>query len=344
VTEFLPESGASLFAAADFDPKIHLLQLQAGCELLGIPLDVQQLIRFEIYYRELVEWNDKFNLTAITDYTEVQIKHFLDSLVALPLIAQATGDVVPPTQPFHLLDVGTGAGFPGIPLKLVAPQLKVTLMDGTGKKILFLRELVAKLGLKDVEVVQGRAEEVGNSPDYRAQFDLVTARAVASLNTLVEYLLPLVRRGGLAVIYKGASAPQELLEARKAIELLGGGTVQLESVQVPLLSEQRYLLLIKKQHPTPERYPRGQGLPRKKPLALGCLVSRTLVQVKGHMLKVNDRVDVFDADIFGHIQRERRITEDALDACFNQRIAHCLRCFCRDSNNGNLHLVAAHNS
>ena len=270
MTELLPESmsasGTPLPAPADFDPQVHLTQLQAGCELLGIPLDVQQLVQFELFYRELVEWNDKFNLTAITDYTEVQVKHFLDSLVALPLIAQATGDVVPPTQPLHLLDVGTGAGFPGIPLKIVAPQLKVTLMDGTGKKITFLRELVAKLELTNVAMVQGRAEEVGIRPDYRAQFDLVTARAVASLNTLVEYLLPLVRQGGWAVIYKGASAPQELLEARKAIELLGGGTVRLEPAQVPFLNEQRYILLIKKQHPTPERYPRGQGLPRKKPL------------------------------------------------------------------------------
>lgn len=256
---------------SDFDPQVHLVQLQEGCRELGIPLDTRQLMLFELYYRELVAWNEKVNLTAITDYVEVQIKHFLDSLVALPLIlplmTEARGSDISSGQPLSLLDVGTGAGFPGLPLKIAAPYLRVTLMDGTGKKVTFLRELVAKMGLDDVEVVQGRAEEMGRQPEYRGQFDLVTARAVAALNTLVEYLLPLVRLGGLAVIYKGASAPQELAEAHNAIGLLGGETLQLAAVKVPLLEEQRYILLLKKQRPTPERYPRGQGLPRKKPLS-----------------------------------------------------------------------------
>jgi 16S rRNA (guanine527-N7)-methyltransferase len=265
VTESLP---ISLPALPDFDPQTHLVQLQEGCRALGIALDAHQLAQFELYYRELVAWNERFNLTAITDYVEVQIKHFLDCLVALPLMAAELDEEFGGTQrSLHLLDVGTGAGFPGIPLKIVAPHLRVTLMDGTGKKITFLREVVAKLGLNQVEVVQGRAEEMGGNPDYRGQFDLVTARAVAALNTLVEYLLPLVRRGGLAVIYKGASAPQELVEARKAIGLLGGEMVRLAPAKVPLLDEQRYVLLIKKQRPTPDRFPRGQGLPRKKPLS-----------------------------------------------------------------------------
>jgi 16S rRNA (guanine527-N7)-methyltransferase len=262
-----------LTALPDFDPQTHLVQLQEGCGALGIVLDAHQLAQFELYYRELVAWNERFNLTAITEYVEVQIKHFLDCLVALPLIATELGQEfgeafggTPPQRSLHLLDVGTGAGFPGIPLKIVAPHLRVTLMDGTGKKITFLREVVAKLGLNQVEVVQGRAEEMGGNPDYRGQFDLVTARAVAALNTLVEYLLPLVRRGGLAVIYKGASAPQELMDARKAIGLLGGEIVRLAPANVPLLDEQRFVLLIKKQRPTPDRFPRGQGLPRKKPL------------------------------------------------------------------------------
>lgn len=262
----LSQSEKPTWDLAEFDRQLHLTQLQAGCHELGIPLNEHQLAQFELYYRELVVWNDKFNLTAITDYVEVQIKHFLDCLVALPLIAEELGDTLPPVQPYHLLDVGSGAGFPGIPLKIAAPKLIVTLMDGTGKKVTFLREMVAKLGLADVEAVQGRAEEMGNSPSYRGQFDLVTARAVASLATLVEYLIPLVRRGGHAVIYKGMSAPQELAEAQKAIQLLGGELARIEAVQVPLLNEQRYILLIKKQQHTPDRYPRSQGLPRQKPL------------------------------------------------------------------------------
>ncbi len=252
---------------ADFDPAERMPLLLAGCDELEIPLDDAQIAQFESYYHELVTWNDKFNLTAITDYADVQTKHYLDCLAALPLIAEELELPLPPDTPLHLLDVGAGAGFPGIPLKLAAPRLKLTLMDGTGKKVQFLQAVVAKLGLAATQVVQGRAEELGRDTGFRGQFDLVTARAVAPLNTLVEYLLPFVRRGGLAVIYKGAGAPQEFVEARKAIDWLGGETVRLAPVRVPGLGEQRFILLIKKTKATPDRYPRGQGLPRKKPLS-----------------------------------------------------------------------------
>jgi 16S rRNA (guanine527-N7)-methyltransferase len=258
---------AAFVPPADVDPSRQMQLLRQGCQAMGIPLSPAQVAQFEVYYRALVQWNAKFNLTAITGYDDVQVKHFLDCLAALPVIAEEVGEPLPPVRPLHLVDVGTGAGFPGLPLKLAAPRLKLTLMDGTGKKITFLRELLAQVGLPAVETVQGRAEEVGRSPSYRGQFDLVTARAVAPLNTLVEYVLPLVRRGGLAVLYKGASAPQEFVEARKAIELLGGETVRLAPVRVPFLGEQRFILLIKKIAPTSDRYPRGQGLPRKQPLA-----------------------------------------------------------------------------
>lgn len=240
--------------------------LQQGCQQLGFTLTEGQCAQFELFYRELVEWNQKLNLTAITEYQEVQTKHFLDSLVGLPILAEAVGESLPLTRPLHCIDVGTGAGFPGIPLKIAMPRLRWTLMDGTGKKVQFLSQLVAKLGLDQVSIVQGRAEELGKESAYRAQFDLVTARAVAPLNTLVEYLLPLVRRDGWAMIYKGASAPQEFMEARQAIELLGGETVRLAPVQVPFLEEKRFILLIKKVRPTPNLYPRAQGLARKKPL------------------------------------------------------------------------------
>lgn len=250
----------------DFDPTQQLAALQEGCAILGIALSTRQLAQFQRYYEELVLWNAKFNLTAITAYYDVQVKHFLDCLAALPVIAEEVGEQLPLTTPRHLLDVGTGAGFPGLPLQLAAPRLKLTLMDGTGKKVQFLQTVTEVLGLQGVEVVQGRAEEMGRRNDHRGQYDLVTARAVAPLATLAEYILPFVRRGGLAVVYKGPSASQEFIDARKAIDLLGGETVRLAPVEVPLLKEQRFILLIKKVRPTPDRYPRGQGLPRKQPL------------------------------------------------------------------------------
>jgi 16S rRNA (guanine527-N7)-methyltransferase len=213
-----------------------------------------------------VQWNRKFNLTAITDKDDVQTKHFLDSLAGLPLISEELGDDLPPKRRLHLVDVGTGAGFPGVPLKIAAPRLKLTLMDGTGKKVRFLEHLIAKLKLDDTRVVQGRAEELGRTTAHRGQYDLVTARAVAPLNTLVEYLLPLVRRDGYAIVYKGPSASEEFIDARKAIDTLGGEVARFVPVQVPSLPEGRFIILIKKVRRTPDPYPRGQGLARKKPL------------------------------------------------------------------------------
>ena len=239
--------------------------LAAGSAQLGLPLSPVQLAQFETYYEFLVAWNAKFNLTAITAYADVQTKHFLDCLVGLRLLVDERKTPLA-SQTLRCLDVGTGAGFPGLPLKIAMPNLHWTLMDGTGKKITFLKELVEKLGLAGVDVVQGRAEEMGRRADFRERFDLVTARAVAPLSTLAEYLLPLVRVGGLVMAYKGAAAPQEFMEARKAIELLGGEVVRLAPVQTPFLDEKRFILLIKKIRPTPSLYPRGKGLARKQPL------------------------------------------------------------------------------
>jgi 16S rRNA (guanine527-N7)-methyltransferase len=240
--------------------------LVSGCDELGIPLSAGQAAQFERYYELLVEWNARFNLTAITDYHDVQTKHYLDSLAALPIIAEELRLPLPLTHALHLADVGTGAGFPGVPLKIAAPSLKLALMDGTGKKIQFLQAVAADLKLDNVSFVQGRAEELGRLPAHRGQYDLVTARAVAPLNTLAEYLLPLVRREGLAVVYKGPSAAEEFIAARKAIDVLGGETVRFAPLRVPYLGEQRFLVLIKKVRPTPNPYPRGQGLARKKPI------------------------------------------------------------------------------
>lgn len=249
-----------------FDPTSQLQQLQAGSQKLNIELSPAQLAQFEIYYHELVQWNRKFNLTAITAYEDVQTKHFLDSLAGLPILAEELEMPLALQPGLHLVDVGTGAGFPAIPLKIAAPNLRVTLMDGTGKKIQFLKQMNEALGLTGVKTVQGRAEELGRDPNHRGQFDVVTARAVAPLNTLVEYLLPLVRLNGYALIYKGPSAPEEFITARKAITILGGETTRMAPVEVPFVDGRRFILLIKKVRHTPNLYPRGQGLARKQPI------------------------------------------------------------------------------
>jgi 16S rRNA (guanine527-N7)-methyltransferase len=240
--------------------------LVQGCRQLGLALKPGQIDQFQVYYEELVAWNERFNLTAITGYEEVQTKHFLDALVGLSILREELKQ--PPLEERRLscIDIGAGAGFPGIPIKLAMPHLDWTLVDGTAKKVSFLTHLVARLGLAEVRIIQGRAEELGRTHTYREHYDVVTARAVAPLNTLVEYLLPFVRTGGMALIYKGASAAQEFVEARKAIELLGGETIRLAPVQVPFLNEKRFIILVKKTRATPALYPRGQGLARKKPL------------------------------------------------------------------------------
>lgn len=239
--------------------------LVEGCRQIGVELTDVAIAQFERYYRELIDWNTRLNLTSITGYSDVQTKHFLDSLVSLPLIAEELGKPLP-LPALRVLDVGTGAGFPGIPLKLASPALQLTLMDGTQKKIAFLEHMLGALAIKGVTLVHGRAEEMGRSPAHRELYDLVIARAVAPLNTLTEYLLPLVAPGGLAVIYKGPSASEEFMEARHAIKVLGGETVRLAPVEVPFLDERRFILLIKKSASTPLQYPRGQGLPRKRPI------------------------------------------------------------------------------
>ena len=240
--------------------------LISGADSLRIPLSSEQIEQFRVYAVLLAEWNQKMNLTAITDSVEVQKKHFLDCLVGLPTVAEEVGATLPLKRALACVDIGTGAGFPGVPLKIAWPALKLTLVDGTAKKIRFLEEVVRALGLENVNLVQGRAEELGRNRRFRGQFDLAAARAVARLNTLTEYVLPFVRQGGLAVIYKGPNAAEEFMEARNAIEILGGETVRFAPVVVPALDEERRVLLIKKLRKTPRLYPRQQGLPRKAPL------------------------------------------------------------------------------
>ncbi len=227
-------------------------------EVLGIRLTVRQMGQFSWYAGQLFEWNSRFNLTAITDPEEIEMKHFLDSLTCLLAIgAPVAGRVA---------DIGTGAGFPGLPLKIVCPEFPLVLVESTRKKVDFCRHVVKGLGLERVEVLHARAEEVGQEEGYRGEFDWVLARAVANLPVLVEYMLPLLRIGGKALAQKGETAPAEAHSAEAALRILGGRVVQLISVELPTITETRYLVLIEKVGGTPRKYPRRPGMPAKRPI------------------------------------------------------------------------------
>ena len=252
-----------------------LQQLQAGARLsLGLCLTAEHLAAFQTYYEELTAWNERFNLTTIVGYRDVQIKHFLDSLTCLLALPQEAGEgTLPDTVPLYTapsalrcLDVGAGAGFPGLPLKIVRPELRLTLLEATGKKTVFLRHMVQKLGLKDVLVIHGRAEDLGHDPAHREQYDVVLARAVAQLATLAEYCLPFCAVGGRFVAQKGAAIEEELASARKAISLLGGEVQQVKAMRIAELEQERHLVSIHKKRPTPPSYPRRAGMPSKRPL------------------------------------------------------------------------------
>lgn len=231
---------------------------QDALRLLGIRLTPRQIACFERYEQELIEWNARFNLTAIREAESIRSKHFLDALTCTLAWRDA--------PPSSLIDVGTGAGFPGIPLKIIQPSLNLTLVESVGKKAEFCRHVVTTLGLDRVEVVQARAEEVGQNPKYRERFDWSVARAVANLPVLVEYLLPLVHVGGGVVAMKGESGPAEAHASERSIHLLGGQLRQLIKVDLPGVAEERYLVVIDKVAATPANYPRRVGVPAKKPL------------------------------------------------------------------------------
>lgn len=227
--------------------------------LLGLTLTRQQRQAFHLYHQELMRWNARFNLTAITDFEGVQIRHFMDSLSCLLVIGSVA-------QGQNLIDIGSGAGFPGLPLKVVNPGLRLTLLEATGKKADFLRHIVDLLELRDVTVVHGRAEQVGHDPLHREAYDWVAARAVAAMPTLVEYLLPFCRLGGRCLAQKGENAAAEVSVAEPAVQLLGGRLSRLVPVELPSLAETRHLVIIDKVTRTPEKYPRPPGRPAKCPL------------------------------------------------------------------------------
>jgi len=227
-------------------------------ELTGSKLTSQQVAALEIYAQELKEWNTIHNLTAIRETREVRVKHFLDSLSAcLAMRGSMVGRVI---------DVGTGAGFPGLPLKILYPQMQLTLVESVGKKTAFCEHLISRLCLSGVEVIQMRAEELGQHPTHREKYDWALARAVAIMPVLLEYLLPLVKVGGSVLAMKGESGPAEAHAADKAIQLLGGHLRQLVPLTLPGVVEERYLVVVDKVATTPEKYPRRVGIPAKRPL------------------------------------------------------------------------------
>jgi 16S rRNA (guanine527-N7)-methyltransferase len=238
-------------------------RLLEGASALGLRLTPDQRASFSLYYEELVAWNQKFNLTAITDYEQVQIRHFLDSLSCL--LAREARQALR-RQDARMIDVGSGAGFPGIPLKLVCTNARLTLLEATGKKVTFLENLVQQLGLRGVAVIKARAEDLGHDPAHRERYDLALARAVAELPVVVEYTLPFCKVGGWVIAQKGEAGAAEAWSAEGAIRLLGGELRRIAHVELPGLPEDRSLVVIEKVGPTPPTYPRRAGIPTKRPL------------------------------------------------------------------------------
>lgn len=239
-------------------------QLAAGAQHLGLPLNDRQLRAFQAFFEALVEWNQRFNLTAITEYDQVQIRHFLDSLSCLLAFKYWLPDAY--GTALSCIDVGSGAGFPGIPLKIYCSQLKMILLEATGKKVEFLRHVVETLQLKTATPLKGRAEETATDVAHRERYDIVLARAVAELPVLVEYTLPFCRIGGLVIAQKGISAQEEIQAAEYAISVLGGRLKTVIPVELRGLAETRNLILIEKIACTPDKHPRRPGIPAKRPL------------------------------------------------------------------------------
>ncbi|HZQ08780.1 MAG TPA: 16S rRNA (guanine(527)-N(7))-methyltransferase RsmG [Anaerolineae bacterium] len=225
-----------------------------------LELTPTQQEQFEKYFHLLVDWNARFNLTAITEYTDVQRKHFLDSLSAAPILLR-TG-----IEGKNLIDVGAGAGFPGMPLAIALPDLHVTLLEATAKKVRFLDELARELDLENVDTVAARAEEFAHVPSQREHYQFAIARALAPMRTLVEYTLPFVSIGGMLIAYKAVDAKKETDDARRAIHKLGGHLKEIQRVQLGDQDDVRHLVIIDKVAPTPDEYPRGSGRPKSRPL------------------------------------------------------------------------------
>ena len=233
-------------------------QFEKDLEVLGIKLNEKQIKQFLTYYEMLVEWNSFMNLTAITEFEDVMKKHFIDSISLI----KAYGI----SKPVNVIDVGTGAGFPGLALKIAYPNLKITLLDSLNKRIQFLNEVIQKLQLEEITTIHGRAEDYSKREEYREKFDLCVSRAVANLSTLSEYCLPYVKKGGYFVSYKSEKVSEEIIIAEHAIKILGGIIDRQVEFYLPKSDIYRNLFVIRKVENTPKKYPRKAGLPSKEPL------------------------------------------------------------------------------
>lgn len=232
-------------------------KLQALTNQIEIALTEEQVRQFYDYMNLLLEWNEKINLTAITEPEEIILKHFVDSMTIAPYLKKCK----------NFVDVGTGAGFPGIPIKILMPDIKITLVDSLQKRILFLQNVIEKLNLTQIETIHARAEEFGKNIKFRESFDIATSRAVANLSVLSEYLIPLVKLNGKCICMKGAQVKDEVEGAKKAIQILGGKLVEENEFCLPNTDMGRTILIIDKVALTPNKYPRKAGTPAKEPIA-----------------------------------------------------------------------------
>lgn len=235
----------------DFNKKLN-----EKLKLININISEDEIENFKIYMELLLEWNEKINLTAITDENDILLKHFVDSLTIKKYISENE----------KIIDIGTGAGFPGIPLAIMNKYNEITLMDSLNKRIVFLNDVIDKLKLNNVKAIHSRAEELARNKNHREKYDVAVSRAVANLSTLVEYMLPFVRIGGKCICMKGPNIEEELKNAKKAIKELGGEIIKIENFKLPESDNERNIVIIKKIKETSSKYPRKPGTPSKEPI------------------------------------------------------------------------------
>lgn len=233
--------------------------IKDSCQKVGVALTEKQVNQFYRYYELLTEWNQVMNLTAITEYEEIVLKHFVDSIALI--------QVQNMTKTKTVIDVGTGAGFPGIPLKIVYPQLKVTLLDSLNKRVKFLSQVITELELEGIEAIHGRAEDMAHKAEYREQYEISISRAVANLASLSEYCIPYVKMGGYFISYKSGNIGEEVQRAQKAIQILGGKIEVVKEFTLPDSDIVRSFVIVRKEKNTGKKYPRKAGIPAKNPIS-----------------------------------------------------------------------------